>query len=144
MIKSGSLTVVAVFFAVVMGLFANSPSAEAKGNCEAKVLNKSYDCEFQDNDFGTFSECWEFFDGGVSQYFDVENGFDDYGCACDPKGSFNSTLFDSSSNALECSDEDEAFSYNVKISGNKLTVQGVGAEGEQYVAICRLRSSLCP
>ena len=138
--RSTGLVVVAVFSAIVMGLFANSPSAEAGGNCQAKLVGKSYDCSFNDNDSGPFTECWDFFTGGDSQYFDLDNG-EDYGCACDASGS---SKFNHSANTFECSDSVAPYSFNGKIEGKKLSVQGVGADGEQYIGTCTLRSSPCP
>ena len=124
-----------------MGLFANAPSAEAGGNCQAKLVGKSYDCNLNDNDFGPFTECWEFFTGGDSQYFDLDNGQTDFGCACDASGP---SKFDHSADTFECSDSAAPYSYNGKIEGKKLSVQGVGASGEQYIGTCTLRSSPCP
>jgi hypothetical protein len=144
--RSTGLVAVAVFSAIVMGMFANSTSAEAKGNCQAALVGKSYNCSFTDNDFPPFQECWGFFTGGVSRYFDLNNGVDDYGCACDPTGSSNSPSFDNSSNTFECSGSNNvtSFLFNGKIGGKKLSVQGVGSSGEQYVGTCTPRSSSCP
>lgn len=138
--RSTGLVVAAVFSAIVMGLFANSPSAEAGGNCQAKLVDKSYDCSFNDNDFAPFTQCWEFYTGGDSQYFDLDNGVGDYGCACDASGS---SKFNHSANTFECSDGVEPYSFNGKIDGKKLSAQGVGADGEQYIGTCKLRSSAC-
>jgi hypothetical protein len=121
-------------------LLANVWSAEAgPGNCEAKLADHSYDCNFKDNDFPPFSDCLEFVTGGVSQYFDGVLGPTDFGCACNASGS----SFDKSPNSFECSDNSEAFSLNGKIKGKKLAVQGVGSTGEQYVGTCTPRSSSC-
>ncbi len=120
-------------------LLVNFSSVEAGGNCQAKLVGKSYDCNFTDNDFPPFTECWTFFTGGVSQYFDFDNGFADYGCACNPMGS----SFDKSPSSFECSDNTAPFSINGKIKGKKLSVQGVGSPGEQYIGNCMLRSSPC-
>jgi hypothetical protein len=143
--KSGGLVAVAVFSAIVMVvLFANSPSAEAKGNCQAKLLESSYNCSFVDNDFAPFTECWDFFTGGTSQYFDLDNSVEDYGCACDPSGNLNRAVFDNSSSSFECEDSARFFLLTGKINGKKLSVQGVGASGEQYVGTCTISSSPCP
>ena len=142
--KSTGLLAVAMFSAVVMVLFANSPSAEAKGNCQAKLLQNSYNCSFVDNDFPPFTECWDFFTGGLSQYFDLDNSVEDYGCACDPAGKFNSAVFDNSSSSFECEDGERFYVLTGKISGKKLSVQGIGASGEQYVGTCTISSSPCP
>ncbi len=141
MSRSSFLVRVAVCSAILVGLFANSPSAEA-GNCESKLVNHSYNCVFKDNDFPPFPECWDLFTGGVSQYFDMYNG-DEYGCGCDAKGSPNSPSFNNSPNTFECSDEFAPYSFMGKINGKKLSVQGIGADGEQYVGTCTLRTSPC-
>lgn len=134
------LVAAAFVSAIVMVLFASS--AQAKGNCQAKLVGNSYNCSFVDNDFPPFTECWDFFTGGVSQYFDLANG-SDYGCACEPSGKLNSAVFDNSSSAFECTDDGAPFTLNGKISGKKLSVQGIGADGEQYVGTCTLSSSPC-
>lgn len=141
--RSNVVRLMIVCSAIVTGLLASSPSAKAGGNCEAKLVSKSYDCSFSDNDFPPFTECWSFFTGGASQYFDLDNGFDDYGCACNPAGSTNTALFDNSGSAFECSDNNQPFMFNGKIKGKKLSVQGVGSSGEQYVGTCVPRSSPC-
>ena len=140
---SRGLVTVAVCSAILVGLFANLPSAEANGTCQAKVVDKSYDCNFKDNNFPPFTECWNIGTGGVSQYFDVNNGFDEYGCGCDVTGSTNSPSFNNSANNFECTDSSAPFMFIVKIKGKKLSVQGVGSDGEQYVGTCTLRSSPC-
>jgi hypothetical protein len=142
MVRSRILVTVAVCSAILVGLFANSPSAEA-GNCEAKLVNHSYNCVFQDNDFAPFTECWDIGTGGVSQYFDMYNGVE-YGCGCDATGSANSPKFNNSANTFECSDSEAPFTFIGKIDGKKLVVQGVGSTGEQYVGTCTLRTSVCP
>jgi hypothetical protein len=136
--RSANFLTVLMLSAVVI-LLANLSSAEAGGNCQAKLVGKSYDCNFTDNDFPPYSFCLEFGTGGVSQYFDVLLGSADYGCACDPTGS----SFDKSSSTFECSDNVDPFSLNGKIKGKKLSVQGVGSDGEQYIGACTLRSSPC-
>jgi hypothetical protein len=67
----------------VTGLFANS--AEASGNCEAKLVDKSYDCSFTDNTVPPSKNCAEFFTGGSSKFFDLNYAAFDWGCACDAK-----------------------------------------------------------
>ena len=138
--RSASFLTVLVLSAVAV-LLANWSSAEAGGgNCEGKLVSKSYDCNFTDNDFPPYSFCLEFGTGGASRYFDVVLGSADYGCACDPTGS----SFDESSSTFECSDNVDPFSLNGKIKGKKLSVQGVGSDGEQYIGTCTQRSSPCP
>jgi hypothetical protein len=137
--RATGLITLLISSAFAIGLFANSPTAVASGNCGAKLLDKSYDCSLTDNEFGPSTQCWNFFSGGDSQYFDMDNG-DDYGCGCDASGSSN---FDHSDSAFECTDSAGPFSYNGKIKGKKLSVQGIGADGEQAIGTCTLRSSPC-
>jgi hypothetical protein len=141
--RSSGLVTAAVCSAILVGMFANLPSAEAKSTCQAKLVDNSYDCNFKDNDFPPFTECWTFVTGGVSQYFDLFNGFDDYGCGCNATGGFNSPSYNESSSAFECSDHSAPFLLIGKIKGKKLSVQGVGSTGEQYIGTCTLRSSPC-
>src|SRR5580700_5335721 len=105
--RSANFLTVLMLSAVVI-LVANLSSAEAGGNCQAKLVDKSYDCNFTDNDFPPFSDCLVFATGGVSQYFDGLLGSTDYGCACDPKGS----SFDKSSSTFECADSSSFFMLN--------------------------------
>jgi hypothetical protein len=135
--RSVSFLTVLVLSAVMV-LLANWSSAEAGGNCQGKLVGNSYDCNFKDNDFPPSSDCLEFTTGG--QYFDAVLGTAHYGCACDVAGG----TFDKSPSTFECSDSGASFSLNGKIKGKKLSVQGVGSDGEQYIGTCTLRSSPCP
>lgn len=136
--RSVSFLTVLRLSAVTVLLF-NLSSAEAGGNCEGKLVNNSYNCNFTDNDFPPFSDCLKFGTGGVSQYFDGILGPSDFGCACNASGS----SFDKSPSSFECSDPNESFSLNGKIKGKKLSVQGVGSTGEEYIGTCTLRSAPC-
>ena len=97
MSRSTGLMVVAVFSVLAMVLLANSPSAEASGNCEGKLFGNSYDCSFKDNHTGSLSDCFEFGNLGISEFFDLLSNSASWGCACNPTGSVNSPSFDSSS-----------------------------------------------
>src|SRR5260370_26416905 len=138
--RSSGLVTVAVCSAILVGLFANLPSAEAKSSCQAKLVDNSYDCTFNDNNFPPFSDCYEFVTGGASQYFDLFSGGGDWGCACDASGSSN---FDSSSSTFYCSFASDAFLVNGKVKGKKLSIQGIGSTGEQWIGTCTQRSSPC-
>ncbi len=141
--KSTGLGVVALS-AIVMALFANLSSAEARGNCEAKLVGNSYDCAYVNNS-GPGTECLEFVTGGTSIYFDgIYDGTVDFGCGCDSKGSLNSPSFDASSNTYECSLNGEPYLVIGTIKGKKLSNQGLDAEGDQYIETCTLRSTPCP
>jgi len=133
--------VVMVFSAVAMVLIANSQSASG-GNCEGKLFGNSYDCSFKDNNTPPFNDCFEFGTLHISQFFDLGSDAAAWGCACDATGS-NSPSFNSSSSAFECSDDEAPFLVNGKIKGKKLSVQGIGADGEQFIGTCTLRSSPC-
>ena len=141
--RSAGFVVVAGFSAIVMVLFANSSYAERNRNCEAKIVNNSYDCTFEDNDFPAFTDCFEFVTGGTSQNFDLLDVTFDYGCACDATGSSDSPSFNHSSSAFECTTSQAPFLFNGKIEGKKLSVQGIGSDGSQYVGTCTLRDSPC-
>lgn len=131
--------------AIVMALFANLSSAEAGGNCEAKLVGNSYDCKYV-NGGGPGTECLEFVTGGISIYFDaIYDGSVDFGCGCDSKGSVKSPSFDASSDTYECSlPGDPSYLVIGTIKGKKLSNQGLGAEGSQYIETCTLRSTPCP
>ena len=135
--------VIAVCSAIVMALIVNAPSAEAGGNCQAKLAGNSYECNFKDNDFPPFSYCFDFVTGGTSPDFDLHYSNVDSGCVCDATGSASSPSFDNSSTKFDCVDTSGAFMLTGTIKGKKLSIQGIGADGEEYVGTCTLRNSPC-
>ena len=139
--RLASFLTVLMLCALVTVLLGNLSSADA-GNCEAKLVNHSFDCNFDDT-LGPFGECLEFVTGGVSPFFDLFFGSFDYGCGCDATGPASSPSFNNSSSSFECSRSDAPFMVIGTIKGKKISVQGIGSDGEQYIATCTPRSSPC-
>lgn len=137
------LAVATAFFVALLG---SSFSAQAGGNCQSKLVGKSYDCELvAESGGGPLSECLEFATGGLSGDFDLLfRAGADYGCACNSAGSANSPSFDSSSKSFECLDTNNGFLLNGTIKGKKLAVQGTSEAGDSVVMTCTLRSTPCP
>ncbi len=136
---------VVTFSVFAVSLLATSFSANAGGNCEGKLLGNSYECNYVNSEGSSGSECISFGTGVYSVHFDAGyDGADEYGCACDPKGS----SFDASSNTYQCSEPSSSatFSYLLigTIKGKKLSEEGLAADGFQYTEKCTLRSSPCP
>lgn len=138
--RSASLSVVAMFSALLMGLLANSSSAVAGGNCQVKLVGKSFDCNIKISNGPAKTDCFEFFSGGISQHFDSFNSNDHFGCACDTTGSFKSPKFDSSPSAFECVD-DVGTQLNGKIKSNKISGQGTDEDGNSLIYTCTLGPS---
>jgi hypothetical protein len=143
MSRTTGFVVIAVCSAIVMGLIVNAPSVEARGNCQAKLAGHSYDCDFKDNMFAPFSFCFDFATGGTSPDFNLHYSGVDNGCVCDATGSASSPSFDNSSTKFGCVDTTGAFMINGTIKGKKLSIQGIGADGEESVGTCTLRNSPC-
>jgi len=143
--RSVSLLVV-TFSVFAVSLLAISFSANAGGNCEGKLLGNSYECNYVNSEGGTGSECISFGTGVFSVHFDAGyDGTDEYGCACDPKGSKKSPSFNASSNTYQCtSPSSPSYLLSGTIKGKKVTEQGLESDGFQYVETCELRSSPCP
>jgi hypothetical protein len=143
--RSVSLLVV-TFSVFVVSLLAMSFSANAGGNCQDKLVGNSYECNYVNSEGSSGTECIAFGTGALSDHFDAGyNSADEYGCACDPKGSSKSPSFDASSNTYQCtSPGSPAYLLSGKINGKKLTEQGFDSAGFQYVETCELRSSPCP
>jgi hypothetical protein len=129
---------------VVASLLAGSLSADAKGNCQANLVGKSYNCNFVDSNTAPFSYCVNFVTGGVSKEFDmVVDGATDYGCACQSKGSFKSPSYDTSANDFLC-DSDFGTQLDGKVSSNKLSGQGIDYNGNSIEFSCHESSTPCP
>jgi len=133
--RSASLLVMAMCSAFLMGLLASSPSAAAGGNCQAKLVDKSFACTVKISNGPAMTDCFEFTSGGVSQHFDFFDATGDFGCACDTTGSFNSPKFDGSSDAFECVD-DAGTQINGKIKGKKISGQGTDEDGNSLIYTC--------
>src|SRR5271170_2682098 len=100
--RSASVLAVLMFSLVVTFLLANLSSAMAGGgNCQAKLVGKSYNCSSKQEGEPESTFCAEFVTGGKSVDFDIlllfNDGSEDLGCTCDTTGSFSSPSFDNSS-----------------------------------------------
>lgn len=143
--RSAGFSAVLRFSAVVAVLVANSPCAEAGGgNCQEKLVGKSYGCTLKQSGSSTpFTRCFEFVTGGVSSDFDLVVGTDDSVCVCDTTGSFKSPSFDSSSSSFECVDG-AGVQHNGKVKSDKLSGQISDAEGESLIYTCEEGAAPCP
>jgi len=142
--RSFSLLVV-TFSVFAVSLLAMSFSANAGGNCQGKLDGNSYECNYVNSEGNSGTECISFGTGVLSVHFDAGyDAEDEYGCACDPKGS-KSPSFNASSDTYQCtSPGTTAYSLSGKINGKKLTEQGFASDGFQYVETCKLSSTPCP
>lgn len=139
MAKSPALCA-AVMLCTLAGLLPGSTSALA-GNCQAKLVFKSFACTIKNSDGTTSTDCWEFFTNeGPSVnfgFFDSKNGF---GCACDVTGKFKKPSFDNSSSGFAC-DDGSGGQINGKIKGNKITGQGSDSSGDSELFSCTIGPS---
>jgi hypothetical protein len=145
MFKSGRLSAVITGLAFAMGFVGITSSAQAGGNCQAKLVGKSYDCNEKYSYSTADTGCYEFVTGGISDNFDlIIDGGADYGCACDTKGSFKSPSFDSSSSAFGCISTDIGYLINGKIKDKKkITGQGIDESGDSVIISCEVRATPC-
>jgi hypothetical protein len=111
----------------------------AAGNCDAKLLNKSFTCTIKNSDGMTSTDCWEFTPSGPSQlnFFDTAHLF---GCTCDITGSFKSPSFDKSSSAFEC-DDGAGDQISGKLKGKKITGEGSDTGGVSLLFSCTIGPS---
>lgn len=124
----------------LIGLLLDSSSAAAGGNCQAKLVTKSFACEVKLSNGPAHTDCFEFNSGGVSQQFDFFNLEHSYGCACDTTGSFKSPNFDNSASGFECVD-DSGDQLNGKVKGNKISGQGTDEDGNSLIYTCTVGPS---
>ena len=61
----------AIFSAFLIGLLANSFSAQAGGNCQSKLVGNTYNCDQSEQGFAGGPFTAEFETGGYSEYFDM-------------------------------------------------------------------------
>jgi hypothetical protein len=133
-----------MFSAVVVFLFAQFTSAEAGGgNCTDKLVGNAYNCDFKLSNGMPLTACVDFFTGGMSSEFDLNVGGGDYGCTCQPKGSFKSPAFDASSDTFICV---ASFGTTIigKASSKKLTGQVGLDNGISGVVACTVSETACP
>jgi hypothetical protein len=139
--KTARLLAIATCSALLMGLLASSPSAAAGGNCQTKLLGKSFACNIKFSNGPAGTDCFEFTTGGTSQNF---NFFDDvignFGCACDTTGGFKSPKFDGSGNSFECVD-DSGTQIHGTVKGKKISGQGTDIDGNSLIYTCTVGPS---
>jgi hypothetical protein len=129
----------AVMFCALAGLLACSPSALA-GNCQAKLVDKSFACTIKHSDGATSTDCFEFTTTGPSatfSFFDLTNLF---GCTCGVTGSFKSPKFNNSSSAFAC-DDGSGDQVSGKIKGHKIKGQGSDSSGDSVLFSCTVGPS---
>jgi hypothetical protein len=133
--RSAGRLVRAVCSAVLMGLIASSPSAAAGGNCQAKLVGKSFACNIKSSNGPPTTDCFEFTTEGMSQHFDFFDSTNNFSCACDTTGSFKSPSFDGSADAYECVDG-SGTQINGKLKGKKISGQGSDIDGNSLIYSC--------
>jgi len=138
MAKSPALCATAMLCALA-GLLACSASALA-GNCQAKLVDKSFACTIKTSDGTTSTDCWEFTPEGPSANFSFFDAKHDFGCACDVTGKFKKPSFDNSASGFAC-DDGLGDQINGKIKGEKITGQGSDAGGESELFSCTVGPS---
>ncbi|MGD0673214.1 MAG: hypothetical protein ABSB13_14130 [Candidatus Binatus sp.] len=128
----------AIFSAFVIALLANSFSAQASGNCQSKLVGKTYNCTGVQEGYGSLGDFTvEFETGGWSQYFDlVFSEGADYGCSCESSGSVDSPKYDSSSSTFVCEEAATGFGITGKASGKKIKAQAVNGDGATALIFC--------
>jgi hypothetical protein len=127
-----------VVIAFAMALLAISFSAEAGGgNCQSKLVGNSYNCNQNEQGIGANSFTAEFETGGMSQYFDVDYGGDDYGCSCNTVGSVEVPEYDSSGDDFECISTFTGYMISGKVKGKKLSGQGTSEFGDGFIFTCK-------
>ncbi|MFZ2059431.1 MAG: hypothetical protein WAU82_00325 [Candidatus Binatus sp.] len=137
---SASRSMTAICSAFLMGLLASSSSAVAGGNCQTKLLGKSFACNLKLSNGPPTTDCFEFTSGTSQNFNFFDDTFGNFGCACDTTGSFNSPKFDSSSDAFECVD-DSGTQINGKIKGKKISGQGTDIDGNSLIYTCTVGPS---
>jgi hypothetical protein len=142
--RSASFPAMLMFSVVVTFLLANLSRAEAGGgNCQGKLVGKSYDCNETYGEGFSDTNCYQFETGELSLDFDLFLGSADYGCACDTTGSYKSPSFDKSPSSFECLSTTAGFLINGKLKGKKITGQGTSQGGDSIIISCEERTSAC-
>jgi hypothetical protein len=135
MIRSIGLLAGATAFCLV--LLANSSTAQAGGNCQTKLVGKSYTCIEEDSVDTTETFGAEFETGGVSSDFDLYYGAADYGCTCETNGSFSSPSFDDNGTKFECVGDGNYWEVTGTVKGKKLSIQGSYILGNSAITSCK-------
>ena len=139
--RSASFPIVLIFPVVVTFLLANFSSAEA--NCQTKLVGKSYNCDLKFSNQSPATACFEFETGGISANFDLIDGSNDFGCACNTTGSLKKPSFGGSSTAFDCVGPGET-QINGLIMGKKLSGQGTDEAGASLIYTCTVSTTPCP
>jgi hypothetical protein len=142
--RLAGLLAVTLLSGFVAALLANTSSAEAGGNCQAKLVGNSYDCNEKFSTGELAGDCVQFtMLSGFPNNFSLTSGnFGKFLCACDATGSFNSPSFDASPSAFECVSGD-AIEFNGALKSKKLRGQTMDSLLISGIFVCTLRSSLC-
>ena len=135
MIRSIGFLAGATAFCAV--LLANPLTARAGGNCQSKVVGKSYTCLEEDSPGSTETFDAEFETGGISTDFDLYYGMVDYGCTCETKGSFSSPSFDENGTKFECVGDGNSWEVTGTIKGKKVSLQASYIGGESAIVSCK-------
>ncbi len=136
MARSTSQLMIVVLSVCLTGLFAGS-SAAAGGNCQAKLVGKSFDCNIKNSDGPATTDCFEFSTEGASQHFDFFDLTNNFGCACATTGSFKSPKFNSSPDSFECVDG-SGDQISGKLKGKKISGHGSSNDGSSLIYSCTL------
>ena len=129
----------AVVLCTLGGLLAYSPSGLA-GNCQAKLVDKSFACTIKNSDGMTSTDCFEFTTTGPSAQFSFFDSKNLFGCTCDITGSLKSPSFDNSSSAFEC-DDGSGDQINGKLKSKKITAEGSDSSGTSLLFSCTVGPS---
>jgi hypothetical protein len=141
---SGSARFWTTIFALFLSALLSSSTAAVAGNCQAKLVGNSYDCNLNFSDGENVGDCLDFTSGGANNFDLNSANFGSLVCACDATGPFKSPSFDSSGSAFECVNIGvSGFEYNGKIKSKKLNGQTIDARGFSGVFECTKRSSPC-
>jgi hypothetical protein len=136
-LSAAFVTIVAFSTLMTVSLAEPSCAVAGDGDCQAKIAGNAYDCDFKASDGSSSTACVHVFTGGLSQDFDfgIASG-DDYGCACDTKGSYKSPSYDASANEFECVTNfgDE---LGGKIKSGGLSGEGISSGGVSMVFSCK-------
>jgi hypothetical protein len=142
--RSNGLSTAAICSALLMSLLAGSPCAAGGGNCQAKLVGKSFGCSIKSSNAVPSTNCFEFSTEGESQHFDFFDNINNFSCACDTTGFFKSPKFDSSPSSWECSD-DSGTQIDGTLKGKKISGEGTDLDGNSLIYNCtQLTSGNCP
>lgn len=127
---------------------AIAPDSSSSGNCQTKLGNNAYDCNFASSFGSPFTDCFQFESPGmVSSHFDllVSGLMGTLGCSCDPTGSLTNPQFNGSPNAFDCVGTDGSGFYDFagKVTPKKISGHVAADSGDSFLYSCTKRSSPC-